>query len=179
MNQEAADTFSARLRDFHQQRAASVENIQLIEAVAQRLTRELVPDKAVLAYVALDGQSAPSLVALEKQQLYLLSVELSDDGDAAAGKAQTIHVTPDTGTVEVETSHAKLDPRYREIEEPPCEATWRFELSNGPRLTLTAKRGLGGSVTGEQECKLAKALATALGWQFPGEPAPDAADCGD
>jgi hypothetical protein len=117
----------------------------------------LLPDDAITACVLLGEQNEPTLVALDGQQLYLLTVPRPGEVPAATGKLRTIRVAPDTGTAEVDATCRGVG------EYPPQEAIWRFKL-DGVAIELQINRDAEGRTT--SDWPLAKALAEALGWKI-------------
>lgn len=122
---------------------------------------EFIPSNAVVALVERDSEPW-TLVALDGQQLYFLTVSEIEDGLLAQPptKCRMLHVEPGVGSVEMETKfHHRHGPRGTR------DTVWRFQLG-GVDLTIETHFDPERARVEDGEV-LAQALAKALGWSLP------------
>lgn len=159
MTQDSAYAITRRLLDGYGELRNKDED--RIHDAAFYLAFELIPDEALAGRAEMSGHSEPVIAALDRQQLYVLSVGPLNDGDPATGSVRLIYVAPDTGKVELEAQYMSANQRSRE--RPPRIATWRFTFGD-VALAFKTDREIDGEITGEW--KLAVKLAEALGWKI-------------
>ncbi len=144
----------------------SAEAIGIQNAVFH-LAYEFVPDEVIADLVVLKGDKAPTILAIEGAQLYILSARPKKGDEVIAAVCRTICLAPNTDSVAVETKHwvtGELD--------PPREVIWRFDFADDVSVTLRTTRSVEGVVSGPDA--LAQAMASAIGWMLPSDaPSPE------
>ncbi len=122
---------------------------------------DFIPDTELAAVIRHARHGMPMLIALDREQLYLLWVGEVDDGiDEPPTTCEMVHVGPGAGSVKVETRYlGRTDPSA------PHSTMWLFALANGMDLAI---RGFFSRKRGPDEREiLARGLAQSLGWNRP------------
>lgn len=121
-----------------------------------------IPGCPATAIVQRETDNAPMLVAVEGQQVYLLTVgEVKDELGLPETECRMLHVSPGTGSV---VQKAKYFDRKGDA--APRSTTWTFNLDEGTELTIETHFDAGESRRNDREA-VARALAGALGWKLP------------
>ncbi len=161
MIQSEAAEIAGRVSKFYidQLGKPSAEAIGIQNAIFY-LAFEFIPDGAIADQVVLDGDKAPTVLAIDGAQLYILSAKPKKGDEIIPAVCRTISLTPNTDSVTVEVKHwvtGDLD--------PPREVIWQFDFADDVSVTLKTTRSAEGAVSGPEG--LAQAIARAIGWVLP------------